>query len=240
MSHTHNAALKMRSNNSQHRMLTRNVQSLTEWVWEPLSIKNEGIKSKQWSLFLGVYFMEFFVESTCKELRMPFHYRNGLSISHKRSSALKMLSNKMEHPMLTTEWAKSHKMGLGTSLNKKWRHQVKTMKWAIFFIELFIESIYLQERQHRNGPSISSTQLSSENTFNRVQSTWKSLCVATQWATCLTTWVWELVWTKNGASSQNDKSGQSVSTRVSGPARRMLRKILRAIFLEGRLTAPGG
>ena len=63
--------------------------------------------------------MEFFVESTCKELRMPFHYRNGLSISHKRSSALKMLSNKMEHPMLTTEWAKSHKMGLGTSLNKK-------------------------------------------------------------------------------------------------------------------------
>ena len=123
---------------------------------------------------------------------------------------------------------------------KKWRHQVKTMKWAIFFIELFIESIYLQERQHRNGPSISSTQLSSENTFNRVQSTWKSLCVATQWATCLTTWVWELVWTKNGASSQNDKSGQSVSTRVSGPARRMLRKILRAIFLEGRLTAPGG
>ena len=45
--HTHNAALKMRSNNIQHRMLTRNVQSLTKWVWEPLSIKNEGIESKQ-------------------------------------------------------------------------------------------------------------------------------------------------------------------------------------------------
>ena len=79
-----------------------------------------------------VDFKEFFVGSACKNLGTHFTHRNGLSISHTRSSALKMRSNNMEHPMLTTERAKSHKMGLGTCLNKKWRHQVKSCSLDLY------------------------------------------------------------------------------------------------------------
>jgi hypothetical protein len=89
-------------------------------------------------------------------------------------------------------------MGLGTSLNKKWRHQIKTMKWAIYFIRRVVHWIYLQEKQNRNGPSISCTQLSSENAFK-------------QHGKHLATWAWELLNKKNPASSQTIKLASRVN-----------------------------
>ena len=96
-SHTRSSALKMRPNNMEIPVFNNQKGGLSN-------------------------FKEFFVGSACKRLGTHFTHRNGLSISHTRSSALKMRSNNMEHPMLTTERAKSHKMGLGTCLNKKWWH----------------------------------------------------------------------------------------------------------------------
>jgi hypothetical protein len=95
---------------------------------EPLSTKNAASSQNN-----EVYFMEFFVEYTCKKLRAQFHNRNELSISHTRSSALKMRSNNMEHPLLNNQMGnRSHNMGFGTCLNKKWWLQLKTATLAIF------------------------------------------------------------------------------------------------------------
>jgi len=95
---------------------------------EPLSTKNAASSQNN-----EVYFMEFSVEYTCKKLRAQFHNRNELSISHTRSSALKMRSNNMEHPLLNNQMGNlSHNMGFGTCLNKKWWLQLKTATLAIF------------------------------------------------------------------------------------------------------------
>ena len=107
--------------------------SLTKWVWELLSIKNEGIESKQWSLFHGVYFMEFFVESTCKELRTQFHNRNGPSISHSqlRSANAFKQHGTLEHLLFINQICdRSHNMCLGTCLNKNWHNELESIKYS--------------------------------------------------------------------------------------------------------------
>ena len=95
---------------------------------EPLSTKNAASSQNN-----EVYFMEFSVEYTCKKLRAQFHNRNELSISHTRSSALKMRSNNMEHPLLNNQMGNlSHNMGFGTCLNKKDAFNSKPQHWQSF------------------------------------------------------------------------------------------------------------
>ena len=63
--------------------------------------------------------MNFSAGSTCEKLGTQFHSKNGPSISHKRSSALKTRSKNMENTLFNNALGNlSHHMGLGIYLNK--------------------------------------------------------------------------------------------------------------------------
>ena len=150
--------------------------------------------------------------------------------SHARSSVLKTRSNNMENTLFSNQMGDlPGNMGLGTCLNEHGSMnsmQQSLQQCAIYFTELCIESI-CRKTPNRNGPSIS-WQLSSENAFKHVQTTWKTFCSATKCATCLATmatWFWKPFSTKYGIYSKRYR-GRSALT---GPARRMIRKTTKDI-----------
>ena len=77
----------------EHRMSTIRMGKVSQNGFGNLSQQKMTASSQN----NEVYFMEFLVESTYKELRTRFHNKNG------RSSALTMLPNNMEHPLLNNQ-----------------------------------------------------------------------------------------------------------------------------------------